>query len=312
MDIVERAAELLGSISAGARDTRPGRDARAGALAQHAETPRRPVHHPASSRDPASPQDGASLRATQAAGAPSPVTLDQRWMRAQRIITPGEKRTVMTETFRRVKRHVLANIAKGSSSQRSNLVMVTSALSGEGKTFCAVNLAMSLSAEVGRTVLLVDADFEHPGVPEALGLPDNGSRGFMDLLADPAITLADVLVPTDMDKLTLLPAGTPQAHATELLSGERPARLLDAIAGHFADRIVVFDTAPLLAASESCALAALMGQIVLVVEAGRTTENAMKEALARIESCNVAGVILNKGRGAEADGRYRYGDGHAG
>jgi exopolysaccharide/PEP-CTERM locus tyrosine autokinase len=189
----------------------------------------------------------------------------------------------------------------------TNLVMVTSALPGEGKTFCAINLAISIALEMDRTVLLVDADFAKPSIPQALGL--EADRGLMDVLVDPRIDLADVLWKTTIDKLMLLPAGTMHQHATELLASEAMGTLLREMAERYRERIIVFDSAPLLAASEASALAHHMGQIVMIVEAGRTTERALKEAVSRVESSNVVGLVLNKGVGRARGygGDYGYG-----
>jgi receptor protein-tyrosine kinase len=166
--------------------------------------------------------------------------------------------------------------------------------------------------ETHRTVLLVDADPAKPGVAAALGLELPTPRGFLDVLRDPLIPLSEVMCRTNIGKLTVLPAGASDPRTTELFAGEGAGALLRELSARYDDRVVIFDTAPLLAASEASALAAHMGQIVLVVEAGRTTEKTLKEALERVESCNVAGVVLNKGaKPAMPQGGYGYGYGNA-
>jgi receptor protein-tyrosine kinase len=175
----------------------------------------------------------------------------------------------------------------------ANLVLVTSALPGEGKTFCAINLAISIALEMDRTVLLVDADVAKPGVLNTLGL--EAKKGLMDALLDRQIDVADVLCWTDIDKLTRLPAGSSHQHATELLASDTMRGLLEEMAGRHRDRIVIFDSPPLLGASEAGVLAGQMGQIIVVVEAGRTSEAALKDALSRIDSSRVTGLLLNKG-----------------
>lgn len=187
--------------------------------------------------------------------------------------------------------------------------MITSSLPREGKTFCSVNLAISIAMEVDRTVMLVDADVENSCVAAALGITADLPRGFIDLVADPSLDLAEVLYRTNLGKLTLVPAGAPRAHTTELFAGDATARLLEEMAGRYPDRVIIFDTAPLLVASESCALAAHMGQIVVVVEAGRTAERSLREALASVQSAKLAGVVLNKGAPSSACGEYGYGYG---
>jgi receptor protein-tyrosine kinase len=235
------------------------------------------------------------------------VTIDLDRLQRQSIITPGSGRTPMGESFRRVKRHVLANIAAAEPGTPANLVMVTSPLANEGKTFCAINLAISMAMEMERTVLLVDADVAKPSVPSVLGLKID--RGLMDVLFQQGADLSDVLCRTNIDKLTLLPAGKGRHQATEMLASDAMGALLMEMSERYSDRIIVFDSPPLLAASESSVLATRMGQIVMVVEAGKTTEAALKESLSRVESCRNVGLLLNKVEGAGLGG-YGYGYGY--
>jgi exopolysaccharide/PEP-CTERM locus tyrosine autokinase len=213
------------------------------------------------------------------------------------MITPDGERSPIAENFRRIKRQILANVASSKPGAPANLVMVTSALAGEGKTFCAINLAISIALEMDYSVLLVDADVAKPSIPQLLGL--DAGKGLMDLLVDQRIELAEVLCQTDIGKLMLLPGGTEHQHATELLASGAMRELLREMADRYQDqdRIVIFDSPPLLAASEASVLASQMGQIVMVVETGKTTEAALKNALSRIESTNIAGLVLNKGDG---------------
>jgi protein-tyrosine kinase len=237
------------------------------------------------------------------------VTIDLDRLQRQSIITPGGGRTPMGESFRRVKRHVLANIANAEPGSPANLVMVTSPLANEGKTFCAINLAISMAMEMERTVLLVDADVAKPSVPSVLGLKID--RGLMDVLFQQGADLSDVLCRTNIDKLTLLPAGKGRHQATEMLASDAMGALLTEMSERYSDRIIVFDSPPLLAASESGVLATRMGQIVMVVEAGKTTEAALKESLTRVESCRNVGLLLNKIEGAGLGlGGYGYGYGY--
>jgi len=235
--------------------------------------------------------------------------IDRNRLRQQSIITPEDQRTPMTEDFRRIKRHILVNMAEPKAGVPANVVMVTSALPGEGKTFCAINLAISIALEMDYSVLLVDADVAKPGIPKVLGLEED-KKGLMDLLLDRRIELADVLCKTDLGKLTLLPAGMINQHATELLASGAMRELLQEMGERYHNRIIVFDSPPLLAASETAVLASQMGQIIIVVEAGNTSEAALKDALSRIESSNIAGVVLNKGKGSALEygyGGYGYG-----
>jgi exopolysaccharide/PEP-CTERM locus tyrosine autokinase len=231
-------------------------------------------------------------RAHQPRATTRTVNIDRELLRRRGMVTPDGARTPIAENFRRIKRHILASMAQPKPGVAANLVLVTSALPGEGKTFCATNLAISIALEMDHSVLLVDADVAKPGIPATLGF--KAELGLMDVVLDRKIELADVLCHTDIDKLTLLPAGTPHPRATELLASEAMRALLQEMADRYRDRIVIFDAPPLLVASEAGVLASRMGQIVLVVEAGRTSEAELQNALGRIESGDVAALVLNK------------------
>jgi receptor protein-tyrosine kinase len=223
------------------------------------------------------------------------------------MITPDGERTPIAESFRRIKRQILANVANPGKTgpAPANLVLVTSALKGEGKTYCAINLAISIALEMDRTVLLVDADVAKPSVPQALGL--EAEKGLMDVLLDRRMDLAEVLLKIDIGKLTLMPAGTAHKHATELLASDAMHGLLHEMAERYHDRVIIFDSPPLLAASEAGVLASQVGQIVVVVEAGKTSEGALKDALGRIDSSRITGLLLNKGGMPDLAYGYGYG-----
>ena len=210
------------------------------------------------------------------------------------MLTPDDERSQIAEEFRLIKRPLVTNaFAQGVGQiKNGNLIMVTSSLPGEGKTFCAINLALSIAMEMGRTVLLVDADVARPRVLEIMGI--EAERGLLDVLRDHKAQLSDVLIRTNIDNLTVLPAGQTYRRATELLASNAMNKLIEDIANRYPDRIIIFDSPPLLSTSEASVLATHMGQIVMVVEAERTPQDALKEALAQIESCEIIGMVLNK------------------
>lgn len=254
---------------------------------------------------PTVPLDNSESLESKASPERPVITIDRARLRRQNIMTPDDARTPNAESFRRIKRHILANVTNPRAGMERNLVLVTSALPGEGKTFCAINLAISIALEMDRTVLLVDADVGKPSIPRTLGL--QVERGLLDVLLDRHIDLADVLCKTDIGKLTLLSAGTPHHHATELLASEAMSVLLREMSERYKDRVIIFDSPPLLAASEAGVLASRMGQVVMVVEAGKTSEATLKTALARIESSNITGLLLNKGEVPAGDYYGAYG-----
>ncbi len=226
------------------------------------------------------------------------------------MVSPEHPRKAIAEEYRVIKRPLLRNaMATGPAAiDNGNLIMVTSALPGEGKTFSAINLAISMAMELDYTVLLVDADVSRPSVLRQLGLPQE--RGLMDVLAGEIDDLSEVLLRTNIEKLSILPAGVPHQRATELLASDSMNRLLDQIASRYPDRVIVFDSPPLLVTTESRVLATHMGQIVLVVEAERTTHATVRQALATIESCPVKLMLLNKSREGRSGGYYGYGYGY--
>lgn len=235
------------------------------------------------------------------------VTLDLKVMAANRLITPDAPRSQLAEEYRVLKRPLIQNaMGKGAAPiANGNLVMIGSALPNEGKSFTAVNMAMSIAAERNNTVMLVDADVARPSLLQLLGLPP--SRGLLDLLTNPEADVSDMLLRTNIENLSILPGGMVKEHATELLASESMRILLENMANRYSDRIIIFDSPPLLVTTEARALAAHMGQIVLVVRAEQTSLAEVKQALAVIESCPVTLLLLNQVRSKASDG---YGHGH--
>jgi protein-tyrosine kinase len=238
------------------------------------------------------------------------VELDLAHMRDSGMVTAAGGRTMLVEDFRIIKRPLIkrAFAERAPGDKPGNLIMITSSLPGEGKTYCAINLAMSIAMELDHTVLLVDADVARPSVLRVLGLP--AQRGLMDLLLDDKLDLADVMLRTNVDTLSILPAGTSSARATELLASHTMSAFVAEIANRYPDRIVIFDSPPLLLTSEAHVLASLMGQIVLVVESETTTQHAVKESLRQLEGCSNINLIYNKTRefpGVEETYDYHYG-----
>jgi len=233
------------------------------------------------------------------------VDLDLQALQAAGIVTPNAPRTNIADQFRVVKRPLILNaMGKGAAPvNHGNLIMVTSALSGEGKSFTSVNLAMSIAAELDHTVMLVDADVARPSVLRMLGLPPG--PGLLDLLEGRA-EMSDVLLRTNIDKLTVLPSGTPHPRATELLASDAMRQLLADMASRYPDRIIIFDSPPLLLTTESRVLASHMGQIVVVVHAGKTLQADVQHALSTIEACPVKLMLLNKAT-SQIHGSYGYG-----
>jgi len=239
------------------------------------------------------------------------VTINLDALGAAGFITPQSSRSQIAEEFRVIKRPLIANaMGKGAAPvANGNLIMVTSAVPNEGKTFTAINLAMSIAMELDNTVMLVDADVAHPSVLNVLGLPPG--RGLLDVLQKESKELSDVLLKANVEKLTLLPAGTQHPRATELLASDAMVDLLQEMATRYSDRIIIFDSPPLLVTTEAHVLASHMGQIVMVTRAEQTLQNQVKQALATIDNCPVKMMVLNRSR-PDPLGSYGYGYGSYG
>jgi receptor protein-tyrosine kinase len=248
-----------------------------------ARTPVNGETAPTRDRDPAGQEDQQSR-----------VELDSDKLRAAGLVTPDEERSQIAEEYRHIKRPLLLNAFGDGALEASNrnLIMVTSSRPSEGKTFTTVNLALSIALERDRTVLLVDADVARPSVARLLDFPN--TAGLVDFLADQNRPLSDLILRTSVPKLRILPAGRRHAHSTELLASETMSRLVQELSQRYPDRVVLFDSPPLLATSEAAVLAGLMGQVVMVVESGKTKREELNEALALLDPKQYIGLVLNK------------------
>jgi exopolysaccharide/PEP-CTERM locus tyrosine autokinase len=233
------------------------------------------------------------------------VAIDLESLKARGYVTPDAPTSRIADEFRVIKRPIIRNAQgrAGAKVRHGNLVMVTSALPAEGKTFTALNLAMSVAMEFDNTVLLVDGDVANPAMPKLLGVPE--APGLLDLLTNDKLDVSDALVKTNVEKLTVLPAGRQHRRATELLASEQMVALLRDLASRYQDRIIIFDSPPLLPTTEARVLATHMGQIVMVVAAEATSQNTLNQALATIESCEHVMMLLNKASRNDT-GAYGY------
>lgn len=222
------------------------------------------------------------------------------------MVTPDEEKTQIVEEFRIIKRPLITNAFNQGAKRinNGNLIMVTSAIAGEGKSFCAINLAMSIAMEMDHTVLLIDADVASPSIPKYLGVKNE--RGLLDVILDDKLELADVMMKTNVEKLSILTSGRKSRHSTELLASQSMSDLLTEIAQRYRERIIIFDSPHLLLTSESRVLASQMGQIVLVVEAETTPQKVVMEALRQLESCEAINLIYNKARPFPGGDLYGY------
>ena len=255
---------------------------------------------------PAQKIEAAQRTSAPAGTGPSrAINLDFKRLSAHGFLTNTDERGKTAEEYRMIKRPILANAFGSNPVSKGNLVMVCSSLPGEGKSFTTINLAISIAMELDRTVLLVDADVAKPSLPRYLGF--QAEHGLLDVLRDDRLDLSGVILRTNIEKLSILPAGKTYARGTELLASEAMDRLIIEVASRYSDRLILFDSPPILATSEASVLASHMGQIVMVVESDKTPKSALREALSRIEgTCDVVSIVLNKSATPATGDYYGY------
>jgi len=325
--LLERAADMFGLDPAANAPTidvsklppeTPKKERKGKAPAPLTEVlPDEPVVDAAPAVEAAAP--GPSARKDIAKAAPAVVparhgTVDRERLAARGMIVPGAPVTGVAEEYRIVKREIIRNFA-GTANRpvvpRGHRVLIASANPGEGKTFSAVNLALSLAVEADHDVLLIDADIAKPSVLEALGL--ESGPGLMDALADPRLPLGDCLIQTDIPGLKVMPAGTQHMHDTELLASARTEALLAQLEAGAPGRIIILDSPPVLAASPAAVLAGHVGQLIMVVRADETIESALRDAIGLMGACPHIQLLLNGVKfspGGRRFGTY-YGQGGA-
>ena len=242
--------------------------------------------------------------------------LDREVLEKGGMLMPDAAIGPLAEEFRMVKRQLLltarAVAAKDTvkAADRARMILVCSAQPSEGKTFCAINLALSMATEKDVEVLLVDADFPKPDVLPRLGLP--GGPGLLDVLAGTVADVEDCIIDTDIPQLSVLPAGARSNSDTELLASDRARAVIDALAEANPRRIVIFDSPPALAASPASVLALHVGQVMLVVRADQTSESDLRAAVNTLDACEHIQLVLNsvsfQPGGRRFGSYYEYGE----
>ena len=271
-----------------------------------------PIQYPRRERLVLSEQAGnknAANSNTVKAGA-SNFTLPYNELESDGIVEPAGQRNKLSEEYRAIKRPILAAIdnAKDSGLEHGNIVMVTSSVSGEGKTFSAINLAISIAMERDRTVLLVDGDVTNPSAGQRLGFHPT-KPGLTDVLLDTFLNVNDVIYQSDIPNLRFMPAGSAAKHVTELLSSRDMHFMIESLSENYKDQVIIFDSAPMLMTSEASVVADLAGQVVFVVGAETTTQGMVSDTLKKINDHSRVGFLLNKTR-KKQNNIYGYGYGY--
>ncbi|MDZ7752491.1 MAG: XrtA-associated tyrosine autokinase [Gammaproteobacteria bacterium] len=232
------------------------------------------------------------------------VTIDLERLTELGMLTPDNPQSTLSEQMRRIKRPLLSKLEEGAS-EYTNLIMVTSALPGEGKTYTSINLAISIAMEMDRTVLLVDSDVAKSDITKSFGV--EATRGLTDCLEDENLDLSEVMLKTNIPKLSILPSGSHHAKMTELLASGGMKKFIDDVSKRYSDRVVIFDSPPVLVTSGAGVLASLVGQVVFVVHAEKTLASEVKDALKQLNRRQNIGLVLNRSREwGGAKGKYGY------
>ena len=235
------------------------------------------------------------------------VRIDRMRLRGAGFVPDENQERRFADQYRRIKRPILmqVQVLTAARAPGARFVMMASALPGDGKTFTSINLALSIARERDVSVLVMDADVAKPHISRIFGIDQE--PGLLDALADDNLDIESLVLPTDVDGLSVLPAGRRHEAATELLASARMDQVITRLAARDPRRIVLLDSPPLLLSSESRALVQIAGQVVLVVRAGGTPRQAVEEAIGYIGEGKPLGLILNQSMLALSEGYYGYG-----
>ena len=254
-------------------------------------------------------KDTSGRQSTSSTVPPRPDTVKiLNRLREVNMLVPGSQLSgEIKNEYRRIKRPLLSNAFGKSASlvDQGNLIVVTSSVAAEGKSYTAINLALAIAQERDHTVLLVDCDVTKQGASRILGV-EKRRPDLTDLLASETLSVADALLRTDVPGLVLLPAGKPHEFITEMIASQRMESLVKELESRYSDRIIIFDAPPLLATPETQVLAGLVGQIVFVIEAGKTPYSIVEDALQMLPREKAIGLLLNKSDSISNRGGYYY------
>ena len=234
------------------------------------------------------------------------VKIDLSKLSDKGFVSSNSSRQLINEEYRAIKRKILDNAfgALSKSLTNPNIIMVTSSRPGEGKTFTAINLALSIALEQDKTVLLVDADVLRPNVMKTLDVDNR--KGLMEYLLGEKTDIADVMYQTNISNLRIIPAGKSHHLSTELLASEKMYQAVEEFANRYTDRVVIVDTPPLLGINETAILANLAGQAIVVTEENKTKLTDLDKAVKQLNPEMAIGFVVNKSQSVSSDVGYGY------
>jgi protein-tyrosine kinase len=304
LDLAQRVAERLRASNAASPDsTAPVTPGPASSTALPAAPP------PGAGKisAPASPRPIASMVPPADPNDPRFLLIDVRKLYSEGYVSPDGVSNRIAEEFRVIKRPLLLNAfpRTGVKDPKSHVIMITSAKPGEGKTFTAINLGMSIASEPDLNVLLIDTDSHNQTMETRLGIKNR--KGLLDVLAGNDLSIADVILRTNIPNFSVVPCGQRHSMETELLASQRMVDMVDDIARRYPDRVIIFDTVPALASSVAGVLALHVGQVVIVVEAEATQRQDIEETVAQVSGCKNLSLVLNKCQYQDVGGFGYYG-----
>jgi protein-tyrosine kinase len=291
-----RNAEAETGAPAAGHASLPAPEARSGAEIDLLDRPAVPDQAPAFRAAP------AMLRGPELP--PGPDSIDVVALERAGMVDWSRTRSRISEEFRLVQRQILRNAfaPPGAEPGFTNLLMVTSARPGEGKSFTAINLAGSIARQGNNHVLLVDADSKRDSICYPMGLAD--APGLLDLAANPKLDPASLVIKTPIELLSILPIGRERERSPVLFSSHEMIRLIQNLGRRYADRLLVLDAPPCLSTSDPAVLAPVVGQILFVVEAERTQRGEIEASLDLLQACPTIALVLNK---QQISSRYTFG-----
>ena len=210
------------------------------------------------------------------------------------------------DQYRRIKRPLIEKALSGDDAGgEPRIIVVTSAVPGDGKTFTSINLAFSMALERDISILLVDSDVAKHHITDIFGLRQR--KGLLDALTDESLDPESLVVPTSTRGLAILPAGTRVEGTAELVSSNRMRHIVTTLCARNPRRILLLDSPPLLITNEGRSLVKIAGQVVLIVRAGETPRHAVQAAIDMVDEKQAGGVILNQVKVGFTEGYYGYG-----
>jgi len=310
VSIIEKAIRKQSDVSGKQADTTLERAQQVAApdsdatLQQEVSAPRREPTYRAITEDSVAAENRTATEDFQ--GHKPSVTLDLKILEQKNFVSLSSERRLINEEYRVIKRKLISNAfgALSSTLKHPNLILVSSSRPGEGKTFSAINLALSIALEQDKTVLLVDSDVLRPSVSKTLNI--HHDIGLTDYLLSSEIKVSDIILSTNVDRLKIITAGRPHHLSTELLASERMLMLVNEFASRYSDRIVIFDAPPLLGVNETAVMASMCGQAVVVVEENHSKLAEIEQAVALLPKDIAIGFLINKAHRNQGKG-YGYG-----